>query len=490
MNIFDYFTIYGTRVSIVRTTLILILLLILSSFDLASAQRITYESLRMRPDIPNAFVDYHIVPATGQHGYVLVTTFRMGYDYMEFRRSQQGGFSAEPHVRMNIFKEGTSPSERLSGEPFIREVWNQTITVEEYEKTGSRNHYVQSLIERTIEPGKYHLTTELSPRSGSPSSPPSQSRQRRSPRSAAERPSPSLSSMVTIPEPGDTSKAFFYLLEHSEDVSSARSIPLLNFGRNTLFGEDHSALIWIPEKKEGHTYVLEIDQLRIRRGDTTHVRQVFSDTLDHEKMLSGYRHRITENKNKVMLQLDSSESTTGRYYLVSIPNSRFENAHFKMRLKHSPPESAAITLAEKVYFNLWLNMPVSLLNLDIAVEMMEFIMDSDAHRTMRRASSSDKEQKFRAFWKERDPDPETEYNPLMVEYFRRIDEAYDRFTTPQVRGFESDQGKVFLRNGEPDRKERVLPPGQPAREIWHYGSRRFVFEATTGFGDYRLVEQR
>src|SRR5690625_5707305 len=89
-------------------------------------------------------------------------------------------------------------------------------------------------------------------------------------------------------------------------------------------------------------------------------------------------------------------------------------------------------------------MPTSLYNIDVAVDMLRFILAENERRELASGSAADKERKFRQFWAERDPTPETEFNELMAEYYRRIDYAYKNFSSLQVPGDETDQGQTYI----------------------------------------------
>jgi len=132
---------------------------------------------------------------------------------------------------------------------------------------------------------------------------------------------------------------------------------------------------------------------------------------------------------------------------------------------------------------------VSLYNLDVAIEMLRFIVSDSELRRINSGSASERERKFREFWAQRDPTPDTEFNELMAEYYRRIDHAYRNFSSLQTPGFDTDQGKAYILYGAPLNVERRLPSGSPAREIWEYPNRTLIFEATTGFGDFRLISE-
>ena len=87
-----------------------------------------------------------------------------------------------------------------------------------------------------------------------------------------------------------------------------------------------------------------------------------------------------------------------------------------------------------------------------------------------------------------DPTPNTVLNERMAEYYRRIDYAFKQFgNRGNLAGHESDQGKVFINFGPADEIDRQFPTNGKVIEIWKYGSKNFIFEASSGFGDFILI---
>jgi len=175
-----------------------------------------------------------------------------------------------------------------------------------------------------------------------------------------------------------------------------------------------------------------------------------------------------------------------RFGVLSVPNSEFENARYRLQLEDGDGK----VIAQRIVNSRWLDMPVSLLNIDVAINMLRFIVSDSELRELQSGSASEKERKFREFWDQRDPTPDTEFNELMAEYYNRIDYAYRNYSSLQTPGYESDRGRAYILYGEPDNIERRLHTGQPTTEVWEYPNRTLVFEATTGFGDFRLVSER
>lgn len=78
----------------------------------------------------------------------------------------------------------------------------------------------------------------------------------------------------------------------------------------------------------------------------------------------------------------------------------------------------------------------------------------------------------------------------MAEYYRRIDHTYEKFSSINQPGFETDMGKIYIRRGPPDQIERRFPSGERAVEVWKYPNKTYVFRATSGFGDFKLISEQ
>ncbi len=105
---------------------------------------------------------------------------------------------------------------------------------------------------------------------------------------------------------------------------------------------------------------------------------------------------------------------------------------------------------------------------------------------------------LQAFWKQKDPVPETDENEFFELYFRRIAEANDRFGEAGTAGWLTDRGAVYITFGPPDEVMRHLDSGQVQEQsqVWVYDKSldfelRLVFTDPTATGAFRLtVESR
>lgn len=137
----------------------------------------------------------------------------------------------------------------------------------------------------------------------------------------------------------------------------------------------------------------------------------------------------------------------------------------------------------------WVNIPETDEDLTMALLQMRYILENDSLDTYEDASLEDKRKFFERFWSRRDPNPNTEANELMEEYFSRVNYSNNEYSAFNDDGWLSDRGRILIKFGAPDDIERH--PFEIDRDpyvIWrYYSSRRtFLFMDRTGFGDYRL----
>ena len=137
----------------------------------------------------------------------------------------------------------------------------------------------------------------------------------------------------------------------------------------------------------------------------------------------------------------------------------------------------------------WVNMPMSLADLDLSIEALDYITSKEELGDIKAYSESKRRLRFEEFWKRRDPTPGTAFNEAMAEYYRRVDEAMRLFSTiKNPNGFRTDRGKIYILYGEPTRTERKLLPRTPPTEVWTFENvkKRFVFVDENRDGTYKL----
>jgi len=128
-------------------------------------------------------------------------------------------------------------------------------------------------------------------------------------------------------------------------------------------------------------------------------------------------------------------------------------------------------------------------NIDLAIRQMKYIMQHNEGYKHSSNERKNKEKYFYELWKDMDPTPETEYNELMDEYYKRVSYANENFDGWKE-GWETDRGMIYILFGPPDRIERTNPSmaNSTSFQIWTYNkiNKQFIFKDQNGFGDFRL----
>ncbi len=153
--------------------------------------------------------------------------------------------------------------------------------------------------------------------------------------------------------------------------------------------------------------------------------------------------------------------------------------------KTPSPVSASST---RLFVIRWRGLPVTITDLDLAIDQLQYITDKDKIDEMKAASPEKKRDMFAGFWKKRDPTPSSERNELMEEYYARVAYA-DKHFSHYVDGWKTDMGMVYIIFGAPSNIERhPFDIDSKPYEVWTYYelNRQFVFIDATGFGDFRL----
>jgi GWxTD domain-containing protein len=450
-----------------------VFLLLIPVMSEAQRQPTPYDALIQRSDQPNSYITDVLLPT--DDGATVGALFRLDYDLIPFLRIQsnmtevpQGAeYFAPIQMGIEIFEGRVNTSRRNQPNmtSVFRDSYLDTVYVANFEQTRSRLQHVQGVLSADLEPGSYNYELQLTR---------AQSTQNQS----------STRRNIRVPEYDSLSTASVLLLSDHTMNDSSISGTFLNYGENVLYGSDYDLMVVLPADGSDE-YSVEIYRMQSGSSDETESETTFEETIDASNIITGNDYQLLRDQSGVMFTMNQSDSGA-RYGFISVPNAGFENARYQIQIKDSDGEQ----IGSKTVNSRWLDMPVSLLNIDVAINMMRFIVSDSELDRLQRGSTADKERKFREYWEQRDPSPDTEFNELMTEYYERIDYAYRNFSTPQTPGYESDQGQAYILYGQPENIERRLPTDQPTQEIWEYPNRTLVFEATSGFGDFVLVSER
>ena len=139
-------------------------------------------------------------------------------------------------------------------------------------------------------------------------------------------------------------------------------------------------------------------------------------------------------------------------------------------------------------FNIrWHNRPISLNNLNYAIELMTYIATEKEIEKLQ--ESEDLSEKFLEWWKDKDPTRYTSFNEAIQQYYSRVDYAFFSFKTiSENDGALTDRGKVFILKAFPTKVKEAFENNETLIK-WQYQNikKEYVFELINA-GNYRLVK--
>lgn len=187
-----------------------------------------------------------------------------------------------------------------------------------------------------------------------------------------------------------------------------------------------------------------------------------------------------------LLPLSNSTDSLGGYFtIIDLPTERLQNAPYQLRI-HTEAKSDPFKVID--FQTYWKTMPISLYQIDVAIDMLRYIVGDETIDPILKKSNSEKLAFFTSFWDPKDPIVSTPENELMTEYYRRIDYAFKTFgTTSEPLGYQSDQGQLYIKLGPPIDIKRSFPANGKVLEEWTYPNGTYLFTASTGFGDFKLI---
>ena len=175
---------------------------------------------------------------------------------------------------------------------------------------------------------------------------------------------------------------------------------------------------------------------------------------------------------------------------VFVPSKYLENIknNFKVSIKQDGKEIDR----EFVFGTFKSGIASSINDIDNAIKQMKYLLSKEEADMFKSKNKFEREELFNQIWKKLDPTPESDYNELMEEYFKRVDYTNEHFDGWQP-GWKTDRGMIYILFGAPDQINRYNSTNNmnKTRQIWYYQkiAKEFSFIDQNGFGDYRLENQ-
>jgi GWxTD domain-containing protein len=174
-------------------------------------------------------------------------------------------------------------------------------------------------------------------------------------------------------------------------------------------------------------------------------------------------------------------------HYIRINRQQFDQSRYELEV--IAKYRSQVMKTKKLFSFFWTESPDSPQDLNAALDQMRYLPEADSIKWALKQPYKEKLAYFKNFWKRIDPNPGSEKNELMDEYYRRINVANQNFSTLSQNGWQTDRGRIFVKFGEPDDIERhPFEINSAPYEIWRFYDYRklFLFIDRTGFGDFYL----
>ncbi|MBE0643647.1 MAG: GWxTD domain-containing protein [Bacteroidetes bacterium] len=384
---------------------------------------------------------------------------RISYDFMIFTHSMSvhpdSLFTAGVEVSYSIMQDGKTIRSQNN---FAR------VSAGDYDSTNRRDQFVLLRQSFYLSPGDYEVAVFISDQGSTRQSTVKQT----------------IAALLLNPDAGHIGQPIA-LKQEPELGEDAYSV--VAYTRSLPFAEQ--AIIGIPIP---HGLTATWNVKLIPSGDEIS-DSVFDDTVQPEAVLAG---ATPEGQSGIVsdFHLLSSPSCVGDIAILKLPFAALDVGQYRLLVTANwKGGSDSVSIPIEIF---WRDMPFSMRDIEFAIDAMRFILTAEEYREMKRGDDRDMQKAFRRFWKERDATPDTEYNEMMAEYFRRVDQAYYKFQTVFERnGAQTDRGKVYVLFGPPEESQRIMKREEPMMEIWEYPSlgKTFRFVDKDHNGNFRLMEE-
>ncbi|MEO8169163.1 MAG: GWxTD domain-containing protein, partial [bacterium] len=270
------------------------------------------------------------------------------------------------------------------------------------------------------------------------------------------------------------------------DKNDMATLTPVNFGGNLLFGEDAAVFIQL------HSSTLANSPVRVEYSISTQnflsrdPQVIVSDTIESMQLLRNVSP--VKDPDKISYKLAATRSSQTSALLLPLHADKLPLRPFMLDMKIK--QGTLETEVHLPFRMLWPEMPKSLRDIDFALDALKYITRGSELDSLRSGPREVRLNHLEEFWKSKDRTPNTAFNEVMEEYYRRVDYAMRSFGSLRgTDGFKTDRGRIYILYGPPSKTERALDPAAGYQEIWTYGKqgKKFVFVDQTKSGNYTLA---
>ncbi len=353
------------------------------------------------------------------------------YTEVQFVKSE-GTFIANYTITVSIFDKD---KEKLIAE----KIWNEKVETQDFNQTTSKQNFNLSLRSFDLLPGEYIFRSAY--------------------------------------EDKDSRKTY----------SKEEEVKVRDISKNMAISD-----IMLVEKKTvegaGNKILPNIKKiLSTRKGGISIFYEIYSDT----NSVFQIEYDVNEKDNTIISDKTLKELKKGRNQIFyTIPDSTLSMGNYDIAIILKDNDNNELSSAQQPFISRWVGFPSTAKDVTEAIEQLVYIASPEEMDHIRNGKTKDEKiDRFKEFWKKKDPVPSTDENEIFNEYYRRVAFADANFSH-YVKGWKTDRGMVYIILGGPSNVDRhPFEYDSKPYEVWDYYqlNKSFVFIDETGFGDYRLV---
>jgi GWxTD domain-containing protein len=194
-----------------------------------------------------------------------------------------------------------------------------------------------------------------------------------------------------------------------------------------------------------------------------------------------------EQKDDLRLFKQMYRNVFGDSVILEIPTLALPEGNYKLSL--SGQYRNRFFKTEKSFSIVWYDKPIYLYKDELAIQPMALLLDEKERERVFDLDEPQQKKWFIKYWKGKDPTPETDFNEIKYIFYKRVDEADEKFSQKFKKGWQTDRGRVWVLYGRPEEIiDNRTTVDRPPYIIWKYnsGAVKFTFIDEDRDGEYTL----
>ncbi|PIW68982.1 MAG: hypothetical protein COW08_09650 [Ignavibacteriales bacterium CG12_big_fil_rev_8_21_14_0_65_30_8] len=242
----------------------------------------------------------------------------------------------------------------------------------------------------------------------------------------------------------------------------------------------------IPFSESKYTLLLPSNDLD---NDELFVKIISNNDTLYNSSITNYFDATINIKycNDKIVLLKDDDISNSRFYILENFDEKLSEGAFKLVVSNNSDFKNYTTFIKRV---IWFDKPFSLRNPEHAIKYLNFIEEDSVIDKILDNDSFQYSKLLQKYWKKFDPTSNTTFNPIMKEYYERIDYSTIHFMPiSRKSGATTDRGKIYIKYGKPNEIKRTSNTYGQVTEIWIYNNskKEFVFIDKYGIGDFSLI---